>query len=364
MSEKKLVVSSPHMGSYHVVFDFLFKRLFKGADVVFTSGVTNKTLELGTLHSPEFVCVPFKYTLGNALEAIEMGANLIVNAGGSGDCRVCLYSELQEKIFRDMGHDVLFVNPFSENHFNPNPMDAMRIMRKAGANAGFLSSIRSALIAVNMLKGIDKIEDYMRANEGFEVVPGSFSKLHEEYLNTLKNVKSLTGARGAYKKYLKRFKALQINKPANPIRVLIVGEVYVVMEPASNFYMEKQLAKLGIEVRRDVTFTKLMTATLKKRQKARKYAEKYLEYDITGDGLTSVATALEVARKGYDGVIHLKPFGCLPEVSAMPMLNNITLDTGMPVLFFSFDSQTSETGVKTRLEAFYDMICMKREAKI
>ena len=32
----------------------------------------------------------------------------------------------------------------------------------------------------------------------------------------------------------------------------------------------------------------------------------------------------------------------------------------MPVIFFSFDSQTSEVGIKTRLEAFYDMLMVKK----
>ena len=34
---------------------------------------------------------------------------------------------------------------------------------------------------------------------------------------------------------------------------------------------------------------------------------------------------------------------------------------GVPVLYLSYDSQTSDTGLDTRLEAFYDMIAMKKE---
>ena len=30
------------------------------------------------------------------------------------------------------------------------------------------------------------------------------------------------------------------------------------------------------------------------------------------------------------------------------------------IIFFSFDSNTSEVGVKTRLEAFYDMLEMRK----
>lgn len=68
-----------------------------------------------------------------------------------------------------------------------------------------------------------------------------------------------------------------------------------------------------------------------------------------------------LAQKGYDGIIHIKPFGCIPEVNAMPMLQNISKDYKIPILYFSFDSQTSETGMKTRLEAFYDMVLMRKE---
>jgi benzoyl-CoA reductase/2-hydroxyglutaryl-CoA dehydratase subunit BcrC/BadD/HgdB len=45
----------------------------------------------------------------------------------------------------------------------------------------------------------------------------------------------------------------------------------------------------------------------------------------------------------------------------MPVLQNISRDYKMPILYFSFDSQTSETGIKTRLEAFIDMITMRKE---
>ena len=33
----------------------------------------------------------------------------------------------------------------------------------------------------------------------------------------------------------------------------------------------------------------------------------------------------------------------------------------VPVLYLTYDSQTSDTGLDTRLEAFYDMLSMKKE---
>ena len=43
------------------------------------------------------------------------------------------------------------------------------------------------------------------------------------------------------------------------------------------------------------------------------------------------------------------------------IINKICKEYGVPVLFFSFDSNTSETGLKTRLEAFYDMLEMRKK---
>ena len=75
----------------------------------------------------------------------------------------------------------------------------------------------------------------------------------------------------------------------------------------------------------------------------------------------NIAAARKYAQEGFDGIVHLKSSGCTPEVDCMPVLQRISRDTGVPVLYLSYDSQTSDTGLDTRLEAFYDMIAMKKE---
>ena len=44
----------------------------------------------------------------------------------------------------------------------------------------------------------------------------------------------------------------------------------------------------------------------------------------------------------------------------MPIISKVCNDYNVPLLFFSFDTGTSEVGIKTRLEAFYDMLEMRR----
>ena len=45
----------------------------------------------------------------------------------------------------------------------------------------------------------------------------------------------------------------------------------------------------------------------------------------------------------------------------MPILQNIGSDYKIPILYLTYDSQTSDTGLMTRIEAFYDMISMRRK---
>ena len=43
------------------------------------------------------------------------------------------------------------------------------------------------------------------------------------------------------------------------------------------------------------------------------------------------------------------------------MLQNISRDYHIPVLYLSYDMQGSDTGLDTRLEAFYDMLERKKK---
>ena len=48
--------------------------------------------------------------------------------------------------------------------------------------------------------------------------------------------------------------------------------------------------------------------------------------------------------EGFDGMVHVKPFGCMPEVTAMSALQRISRERTFPILFMSYDVQTSEHG--------------------
>ena len=79
------------------------------------------------------------------------------------------------------------------------------------------------------------------------------------------------------------------------------------------------------------------------------------------DAVDNIYHTQELCEQGYDGIIHIKSSFCTPEIGVMPIINKIAKEHNVPILFFSFDTNTSKVGMETRLEAFYDLIEMRRQ---
>ena len=139
----------------------------------------------------------------------------------------------------------------------------------------------------------------------------------------------------------------------------IVGEYFTAADPASNLDLERKFLDMGVELHRALNMTNRNLRYNEKNLRAG--ISEYVQYDMGPTSSMTIAAARKYAQEGFDGIVHLKSSGCTPEVDCMPVLQRISRDTGVPVLYLSYDSQTSDTGLDTRLEAFYDMIAMKKE---
>jgi predicted nucleotide-binding protein (sugar kinase/HSP70/actin superfamily) len=207
---------------------------------------------------------------------------------------------------------------------------------------------------------MDRIDIYIRQNIGFEKEKNSFINTKEKMLNSFKNTNSILKLFFLLIKYKRLFKKIPIDKPKDCLKVGIIGELYTAMEPFSTYELEKTLASMNICVTR---FTDLSYLLWQKRfctKHILRVSKKYCKYELGADGLDNVYRTIKLARKNYDGIIHTKPFGCTPEVAAISIITKVCEDEDIPIIFFSFDSQDSLAGVKTRLEAFHDLIKFRR----
>lgn len=343
-------VSFPQMGDYYVPASFLISHILN-CEVITPPRITGRTIEIGTKYSPEFVCTPFKYTLGTMIECLDKGSNVLIQMGGG--CRYGYYFELQEKILKDLGYDFMMIDFVTEGKTRIGRIN--KCLKKIDSKYSKVKAIYYAFITFKMIKYMDTIDNYIRENVGFEVVKGSFEKLKDQMLIEFSKVESYHELKVLYRNYFKRFKELKIYKPDDRIRVGIIGELYTIMEPFSNYFLEKELAKNKIEIKR---FTNTYYLLFQKARRMKKFLKKnkYVKYSCGADASDNVANTEYLCKKGYDGIIHIKSSFCMPEIGIMPVINKVADEYGVPVIFFSFDSMTSETGIKTRLEAFYDML--------
>ncbi len=67
---------------------------------------------------------------------------------------------------------------------------------------------------------------------------------------------------------------------------------------------------------------------------------------------------------GYDGVIQLAPFSCIPVIVAKSLVSRLSKDYDIPVLTLFIDEHTGTAGVQTRLEAFVDMMEQRRSRNV
>jgi predicted nucleotide-binding protein (sugar kinase/HSP70/actin superfamily) len=92
-------------------------------------------------------------------------------------------------------------------------------------------------------------------------------------------------------------------------------------------------------------------------------AKPYLNNFVGGHGLETVAHTVRAAQQGSHGVIQLAPFTCMPEIVAMQTLPGVSRDLNIPVLSLIIDEHSAEAGIRTRLEAFVDLLSYRSKKR-
>lgn len=351
----KDIISFPHMGKYSYPITYLLKKL-TNMKVMPAPPITKKTKELGEKYSPSDVCIPFKYNLGNFIESLDNGATILFQAGGG--CRYRYYGEDQEQILKDMGYKFKFIKLVSKDKIHV--LEVFKIFKNLNKNLSFMKFIHTFIFTFFYIVYMDKIDIIIRKNIGFATDKNEFLNLNNKMLKEFSSKSSLLGLTISYLKYKHKFKKIKVNKSKNCLKVGIIGELYTSMEPFSSYFLEEKLASFNIEVKRYTDLTYLLFTKALSTKHMLRVTKKYCRYTLGADGLDNVYRTIKLSKK-YDGIIHTKPFGCTPEIGAIPIIEKVASEKNIPIIFFSFDSNTSEEGINTRLEAFYDLIKYRKE---
>ena len=158
-------ISFPHLGNYYIPISHIIKNITK-CEIIIPEYNNKKTIEEGSRYSPTEICMPFKYNLGNYLDALNKGANILIQAGGG--CRYGYYAELQEQILKDLGYQFEFINLIEANHISLKKM--YKISKKLNPKLNVFKYIYHLLEGMLIIIIMDKLETYLRANIGYEKI--------------------------------------------------------------------------------------------------------------------------------------------------------------------------------------------------
>ncbi len=355
-------IGMPHMGNLYIPFKALFQRL--DIDFVMPPVNNQRTLSLGVRHSPEGMCIPFKLTLGNLIEAAELGADTLLMPAGSGICRLGYYAKTQEQILQDLGYKTQIVCLGVSQH---KLFGLLGMIKRLSNNAPWSKIISAFRFGLAKLNAMDRIERLVQKVRPIEQIKGTANKIFARAVKALDRADDYDTLKKVEIDFTSELNQV-IKNDSQPLIVGITGEFYVLLEPFSNLDVEKELGKLGVEVRRSTFISEwtkfslfLNPLGMNEKDRIHKAALPYLKRDIGGDGWESVGEKVLHAKE-YDGLIHLAPFTCMPEIVAQNIMPSTK--ENIPVLTILCDEQLGKSGMLTRLEAFVDLLKHRRRAKV
>jgi predicted nucleotide-binding protein (sugar kinase/HSP70/actin superfamily) len=361
-------VTFPRLGTMHIFCKAIAETA--GIPYLVPPLTSRKTLALGVKNSNECICLPFKVILGNFIEALQRGADTIIMVGSGPPCRLGLYDLVHQVILEDLGlhYRWLTIPPrltwkaLMKNHEETKPL------RRELTPKNYLTFPYALYMGWRKMLATEHLEQRAMQVRAREVIKGSTQRNLQHALQLLDEAKGGRNITEAVREGERIIQETEQDSGRRPFRVAIVGELYTVMDPEINGGVEQRLGELGVAVTRSSWFSTHIKRSLgigreQRRERLRFYeaSKEYLGYDVGAECNVSVGETIVRAQEGYDGVVHLMPFACMPETTAAAVLKQVSKDHHIPVLTLTLDEQDVESRTQTLLEAFVDMLLWRRD---
>ncbi len=360
IATKDRVVAWPRMGNIDLSMGALVSSL--GAKIVMPPQNTNKALEIGVKNSIEGICLPYKLNLANYIMALENGANTLMMFQAPGSCRFGNYTKMAQKTLKKLGYkfDMCVFDMYQSKM--KQTLEAFwhvtRCWNPYRYYKGFSTGFNKAF-------AIDKAEKLMFYTRPRELNKGDAERCYKKWYEIIRETTSVRECKKLKKRVIEDFAKIPIDKDKIVPTVYLLGEFFVLLDPYTNQEIEKTLGELGIEVQRQIFFSDWLEHVLQPsifykkeshRERCVRFAKDYMKRAIGGECLETVGDTVFAAKNGIDGIIHIMPFSCMPEIVAQNILPKVSRQENIPILELVLDEQTGKAGNITRIEAFADLI--------
>lgn len=368
---KEQVLGFPTIGKLGLALETVFSGA--GVSCVGPVPVTKRTVELGQELAPEFICHPMTVTIGQMRQCLEAGANTLVMVAGKGRCRLGWYAEIQELLLKKAGYDFTMVSIGSPFPLSSNYRSFARSVGQIFGGRSVSGALNSALLAYCKSLRLEQGEQLLYKLRAVEEKRGSADKLYAWFVAEVKRSNTLSCLKRCWQEFQHQCASIDLVEGIKPLKVRLIGEIYAVFEDFVNNNLARVLGSLEgvrVEIDQEITVMNWLhynvlrhPRLLLRHKKIAGAARPYLSDLVGGHGLDSIGLTALAPREGVEGVVHLWPFTCMPEIIAQSILTRVVKDSGLPLLTIIVNEQTGEAGINTRLESFAHILLERRVAK-
>ncbi len=361
-------------------------------------GIDAEALPMSDKHSMELArkfvtgkeCYPYMITAGDILkktteEGFEAKKAAFFMPTTNGPCRFGQYCHAHQSILEEAGLGDAQMLTIEQTTSYDNEMNNL--------GAGFRKLAWQVFVAT------DNIKKLLYKTRPYEFVKGHSDLAYQHALENLeKNVETKGKLADSVKYAADLFSAIKTIENKNKPRIGIIGEIYVRSNDFCNQFIIEKLEELGAEVvtpafhewilytdwerrvdhwrnkeyggyaKELITsfvqkyYTRKETAPLKGKiedflyevptEELMNLSEEYLTENLRGEATLSMARAEEYARHGFQGVVNLTPFHCMPGTIANTLLVRFSKKyPQIPVLKMVYDGSDNSAD-DTKLQAF------------
>ncbi|TLD42991.1 MAG: Activator of (R)-2-hydroxyglutaryl-CoA dehydratase [Candidatus Jettenia ecosi] len=361
-----------------------------------------QSVDIGRKFTSGKECYPAILTTGDIVKKalnpdFDPESSAFFMATASGPCRFGQYNTFHRMVLNELGfHNVpIYTMDQGENYGEDT--------KKLGTHFRKL--------AWNGIMYIDLLQKLQRETRPYEVNKGETDVLYENYVK-----KSET----ALEKHLdiieisreacKAFTNIKVDRSKPRPLIGVIGETYVRCNEFANNFLARNIERLGGEAfippfaewinyiahcRRENCLSEKnykgflgefisdivqrydayrLTQVFKGRirhflkdtsiKELIKKGKPYIDDSYKGDPVLSMGKAIEYFEEGFDGIVNVIPFHCMPGTVVNGVLEKFQRDfNGLPCLKLSFDGQEQTNG-ETRLEAFIHQAYQRMESKL
>jgi predicted CoA-substrate-specific enzyme activase len=351
-----------------------------------------ESVDIGRQYTSGKECFPCIVTTGDIVKAtrspdFDPAASAFFMPTAHGPCRFGQYCKFHRMVLDDLGLSAVPIIELDQNS-TENFFDGL-------GNLG----TRFRKIAWSGCVLIDLLQKACRQVRPYERSRGECGGLYRRFLDRIEQaVQRGEDLRPLAKEIASSFGHVSLDGHRPKPRIGVIGELYVRCNPQCNNQICRKLEALGAEValpaleewidyigwerkvsslaRRDYAayLTEIASSLVQEWEVRRltrpfrrvvgdflyesstrrliELARPYLDSAIRGESVLSMGRAVEYAHHGFDGLVSLIPFNCMPGAIVETLLERYRRShPNMPILKMAYDGLT-HIGEDTRIEAF------------